>query len=124
MAGKGRTKKSNAKNWDDLANAGLTEAKEACCYLAQAFAEGPEVFLLALNRIINARGGVSLVAKRAGLSRESLYKLLSGERGARLSSVAKILSALEIRVEFFIDNNEQTPRKKSDRKKIVGSRAA
>lgn len=124
MAGKGRTKKFNAKKWDDLASAGLTEAKEACCYLEQAFADGPEVFLLALNRIISARGGVSLVAKRAGLSRESLYKLLSGERGARLSSVAKILSALEIRVEFFIDNNDRTPQRKSGRKKIVGSRAA
>ena len=47
-------------------------------YLHQALVEideegGYEAFMLALRHVIEATGGMSVVAKRAGLSRESLY---------------------------------------------------
>jgi DNA-binding phage protein len=51
-------------------------------YLHQAFIEidepgGYEAFMLALRHVIEASGGMTVIAKRAGISRESLYKSLS-----------------------------------------------
>jgi len=119
MSGQARKTNSGTKKWDTIAAEGLKEGEEAAYYLEEAFKDGPEMFLFALNRIVSARGGVTKLAKKSGLSRESLYKLLSGERGARLSSVSAILSALEIRVAFSFD-----AAKPKTKRRLVGSRAA
>ena len=47
-------------------------------YLHQAFIEidepgGYEAFMLALRHVIEASGGMTVIAKRAGISREALY---------------------------------------------------
>lgn len=49
----------------------------------------------AIGDIARAKG-MSQVAKDAGLSRESLYKALSGERSPGIDTILKVISALGI----------------------------
>ena len=51
----------------------------------------------ALGDIARAKG-MSQVAKDAGLSRESLYKALSGERNPNFSTILRVISALGIKL--------------------------
>lgn len=70
----------------------------ASVYLHQAFIEideegGYEAFMLALRHVIEATGGMTNVAKRAGMSRESLYKSLSPKGNPSFKRVAALASA-------------------------------
>ena len=56
----------------------LADSKYAAGYLNAAMAEGEDVFLLALRDIVEARGGMTWLAKTTGLNRVTLYRLLSG----------------------------------------------
>lgn len=51
----------------------------------------------ALGDIARARG-MSQVARDAGLSRESLYKALSGERTPSFDTILKVISALGLKL--------------------------
>jgi probable addiction module antidote protein len=51
----------------------------------------------AIGDIARARG-MSQVAKDSGLSRESLYKALSGERSPGIDTILKVISALGIKL--------------------------
>ncbi len=51
----------------------------------------------ALGEIARARG-MSQVARDAGLSRESLYKALSGDRSPDFQTILKVVRALGIRL--------------------------
>lgn len=51
----------------------------------------------AIGDIARARG-MSQVAKDSGLSRESLYKALSGERSPGIDTILKVIKALGIRL--------------------------
>jgi probable addiction module antidote protein len=55
--------------------------------------EDPRVFLAALSDVARARG-MTEVAAKAGLGRESLYKSLSGARKPRFDTVRSVLAAL------------------------------
>ncbi len=70
----------------------------AAVYLHQAFIEideagGIEAFMLALRHVIEAQGGMTLIAKRAGMSRESLYKSLSPKGNPSFKRVAALAAA-------------------------------
>jgi probable addiction module antidote protein len=58
-------------------------------------ADEPEVLLVALRRIAEARGGV---AKAAGLKRESLYSALSARGNPRLSTLVAVTRAVGLRL--------------------------
>jgi probable addiction module antidote protein len=58
--------------------------------------DDPELLILALNDIARAKG-MSLVAKEAGLGRESLYKALSPGAKPRFETVLKVARALGVR---------------------------
>jgi probable addiction module antidote protein len=61
-------------------------------------AEGDAAFIAkALGDIARARG-MTQVARDTGLSRESLYKALSGERSPDFDTVLKVVNALGIRL--------------------------
>jgi probable addiction module antidote protein len=69
---------------------------EAAAYLNAALDDGsPEVFLLALRDVAEARGMAKL-AGETGLNRESLYRMLSGRGNPRLSSLASLLKSLRL----------------------------
>lgn len=81
----------------------LRTPEETAAYLEPIFrdagADGSRI-AKALGDIARARG-MTQVARDAGLSRESLYKTLSGERSPGFDTVLKVLSALglELRAE-------------------------
>lgn len=61
-------------------------------------ADGDAAFVAkALGDIARAKG-MSQVARDAGLSRESLYKALSGERSPSFETVLKVVNALGLRL--------------------------
>jgi probable addiction module antidote protein len=78
----------------------LRTPKEMAAYLEACLdeADGDAAFVAkALGDIARARG-MSQVARNAGLSRESLYKALSGERSPDFDTILKVMSALGLRL--------------------------
>ena len=74
----------------------LRTPKEMAAYLEACFEEanGDAAFIAkALGDVARAKG-MSQVARDAGLSRESLYKALSGERAPGFDTVLKVIGAL------------------------------
>ena len=60
--------------------------------------EVPEVLLIALRRIAEARGGFTKVAKAAGVERESLYRALSKRGNPRLSTLMAVAKAVGLKL--------------------------
>jgi len=78
----------------------LRTPEEMAAYLEACLdeAQGDAAFIAkALGDIARARG-MSKVARDSGLSRESLYKALSGERSPDFDTVLKVVNALGIRL--------------------------
>ena len=74
----------------------LRTPKEMAAYLEASIEEaGGDAALIAkaLGDIARARG-MAQVARDAGLSRESLYKALSGERSPGFDTILKVVAAL------------------------------
>jgi probable addiction module antidote protein len=71
-------------------------------------ANGDAAFIAkALGDIARAKG-MSQVARDAGLSRESLYKALSGERSPGFDTILKVIRALGLKLRaeaVFIDSS-------------------
>jgi probable addiction module antidote protein len=78
----------------------LRTPKEMAAYLEACIeeSEGDATFIAkALGDIARAKG-MAQVANDAGLSRESLYKALSGERTPSFDTVLKVVKALNIKL--------------------------
>ena len=85
----------------------LRTPEEMAAYLEAAMeeADGDAAFIAkALGDIARAKG-MSQVACDAGLSRESLYKALSGDRNPSLDTVLRVVGALglKLRAEATLD---------------------
>ena len=77
----------------------LRTPEEMAAYLEACMeeADGDAAFVAkALGDIARAKG-IARVASDAGLSRESLYKALSGERNPTLDTVLRVIGALGLR---------------------------
>ena len=59
--------------------------------------EDPDVFLAAVGNVAKARG-MSAIAERAGLGRESLYKALTPGAKPRYDTVLKVLQSLGVKL--------------------------
>ena len=78
----------------------LRTPEEMAAYLEACLDEatGDAAFIgKALGDIARARG-MAQVARDAGLSRESLYKALSGERSPDFDTILKVVNALGLRL--------------------------
>ena len=78
----------------------LRTPEEMAAYLEVCLEEanGDATFIAkALGDIARAKG-MSQVARDAGLSRESLYKALSGERTPAFDTILKVIGALGLRL--------------------------
>ena len=74
----------------------LRTSEEMAAYLEASIedAKGDAAFIAkALGDIARAKG-MTQVARKAGLSRESLYKALSGDRSPGFDTVLKVVKAL------------------------------
>lgn len=70
-------------------------------YLQDAMEEGDKKFMKALETVARAKGMTEL-AKKTGLSRESLYKTLNGTTKPRYESIQKILTALNLKLTLAL----------------------
>jgi probable addiction module antidote protein len=78
----------------------LRSPEEMAAYLEACFEEagGDAAFIAkALGDIARAKG-MAKVARDAGLSRESLYKALSGERSPGFDTVLRVIKALGLKL--------------------------
>ncbi|MBX3529882.1 MAG: putative addiction module antidote protein [Rhizobiaceae bacterium] len=76
----------------------LKDEEMITLFLEEAFATGDPAYIAkALGAVARARNMTKLAAE-AGMSRTSLYKVLSGEGRPEFGSIVKIASALGYRV--------------------------
>jgi probable addiction module antidote protein len=78
----------------------LRTPEEMAAYLEACLeeADGDAAFIAkALGNIARAKG-MAQVARDAGLSRESLYKALSGERSPGFDTILKVVEALGLKL--------------------------
>jgi probable addiction module antidote protein len=78
----------------------LRRSEEMAAYLEVCFEEanGDAAFVAkALGDIVRAKG-MTQVARDVGLSRESLYKALSGERSPGFDTILKVIGALGLKL--------------------------
>ena len=84
--------------YDDYLIKSLKDRRREEAYLNAALEEDdPRVFLLALRNVAQARG-MSKLAARSKLNRESLYKMLSKRGNPRLQSLGALLDGLGFRL--------------------------
>ncbi|MBI2337117.1 MAG: putative addiction module antidote protein [Deltaproteobacteria bacterium] len=81
----------------------LKTLKAARVYLEVALEEfekdhDKDTFLQAIRDVAEAQGGLSLLAKRAGLNRQNLYKALSARGNPQFDTIGAILQALGFRL--------------------------
>jgi len=96
----GRTTRMPTKKYQDELLEQLKDISEAAAYLTECFEDSEEVFLLGLRNVVEAHGGVGQLSKNTDLNRENLYRVLSEIGNPKLSSLAIILEALGLQVEF------------------------
>ncbi len=85
----------------------LRSPEEMAAYLEACIeeADGDAAFIAkALGDIARAKG-MTQVARDAGLSRESLYKALSGERSPGFDTILKVVQALGIKLHAEAANS-------------------
>ena len=78
----------------------LRTPEEMAAYLEACLEEAPDdgAFIAkALGDIARSRG-MTQIAHETGLSRESLYKALSGERNPSFDTILKVINALGLRL--------------------------
>jgi probable addiction module antidote protein len=85
-------------SYDDYLIESLKDSGRAEAYLKAALEDDDSrVFLQALRNVAQARG-VSKVAAKSKLNRESLYKMMSKRGNPSLQSLAALLSSLGFRL--------------------------
>ena len=94
----------------------LNDEASIAAYLNAILEEGDESLLLsAIGDIAKARG-MSQIAEKSGLGRESLYKALSTNAKPRFDTIVKVISALGLNMVFNSSANSKSIHKKSKRK--------
>jgi probable addiction module antidote protein len=82
----------------------LETPEEMAAYLEAAMeeADGDAAFIArALGDIARAKG-MTQIARESGLSRESLYKALSGDRSPEFETILKVISALGLKLHATV----------------------
>jgi len=76
----------------------LDSDKAVSAYLEEAFATDDPAFVAkALGTVARARG-MTQIAKKSGLTRESLYKALSVEGNPKFRTIIRVMNALDVRL--------------------------
>ena len=77
----------------------LKAPAEAAAYLEAVLEEGDQAaIMLALRQVAQAQGGVARIARKAHLTREATYKILSKSGNPELRSLSAVLKATGLRI--------------------------
>ncbi len=77
----------------------INSIEEVFGYLNAALAYGDEEFFRSLGDISKSKG-MNDLAKKTGLSREALYRSLSGNTKPRFDTIAKVIDGLGMKFEI------------------------
>lgn len=91
-----------SKPWNEFLFKQLRDSEEFSVeYLNAALEENdPALLLKALRQVAEARGGIGDLAKKSGLNRESLYRMLSENGNPTIYSLNEVLDALGMQIQF------------------------
>ena len=88
--------KTKTRPWDAADH--LHTQEDMVAYLEAVFEEGDASLIAAALGDIARAKGMTEVARKAGLGRESLYKALSPDGNPELATVMKVMMALGLRL--------------------------
>jgi len=90
------------KDYDDFIVSELADPEFAMAYLNEALKETDrKVFLIALSDVLEAqKKDVSYVARRAHLSRQNLYRMLSSKGNPRWDSLNALFNTLDLQIQL------------------------
>ena len=81
----------------------LKNPKFAAGYLEQMLQEDDlDSFLIAINNVAKANGGIAKIAKNTKLGRESLYKALSENGNPYFKNIHKILKNMGFKISISV----------------------
>jgi len=87
----------------------LQDDKDIAAYLDAAFEDGdPQLIAAALGDVARSHG-MTRVAERAGLGRESLYKALSPQGNPQFATVVKVMQALGFQLIRSVPTGMEQP---------------
>jgi probable addiction module antidote protein len=82
----------------------LKDATFAAEYInATSEDDDPKTYLTALRKVVEARGGLALIAERAQVSRETLYRTLSSRGNPTLKTLIAVLRATGLKFGVSAD---------------------
>lgn len=85
--------------YEDWLVESLKNPNEAAAYLEAAIEDGDQaVLMLALRQVAQAQGGVAKIARKAKLTREATYRMLSKAGNPELRSLTAVLAATGLRL--------------------------
>jgi probable addiction module antidote protein len=77
----------------------LKDPAEAAAYLETVLEDGDQAaIMLALRQVAQSQGGLAMVARKAHLTREATYKMLSKSGNPELRSLSAVLKATGLRI--------------------------
>ena len=84
----------------------LKDPIEAAAYLNAALEDGSqEVFMLALRDVADAKG-ISELAKKSGLNRENMYRILSEKGNPQLGSLSILLESMGLKLAVEVKKSK------------------
>jgi probable addiction module antidote protein len=81
----------------------LDDSDAIAGYLSEAMKSGDAAFVADALGVVARAKGMSGIADKAGLSRESLYRALSSKGNPEFSTVLGVLNALGFRLEVCVN---------------------
>lgn len=110
--------KSKYRSFEELLDDYLENPEFAMSFLNQALAdEDVEAFQLSLTDIIRARGKITALAKKAHLSRSTVYKLMERKGKTEIGTMLKLLHALGYDLVVTL-RNQKTKLSKKQRTRV------
>ena len=95
-------KKKIYTDYNEMLKTRLKNPKLAMTYLNEALQdEDQNVFLIALKDVLDAQGkDVSSVAKKAQISRQSFYRMLSKKGNPRWQNITSLVDAMGLQIQL------------------------
>ena len=106
----GKTTKPAATSRPFRASAHLHDEADIAAYLESVLEDGDmRAVPVALRTVAEAMGGMTALAARTGLSRETLYRTLSEKGNPRLDTLMAILAAFGLRMAVAPSPRSSSP---------------
>jgi probable addiction module antidote protein len=78
----------------------LADAQFAAEFLnAASEDDDPATYLTALRKVVEARGGIGMIAEKSHLSRETLYRTLSTRGNPTIKTLTAVLKATGLKIQ-------------------------